>query len=155
MTFDSSFFLSLPSFFSLSAWVCQTMSYMQGYTLSGQGLRAYKVNGPWLKQVWSCSRMGKPELPCAAKATAAVMWIYVQRMCGLNLQTINKGGKTHCVLIRSNITLHTWPKAELEQWRCLKGGYTCWITLPETSSPSLSFMSYSIYVTVISLCVMN
>lgn len=63
--------------------------------------------------------------------------------------------KTHCVLICSNITLHTWPRAELEQWRCLKGGYTCWITLPETTSPPLSFMSYSIYVTVISLCIMN
>lgn len=90
VTFDSSFFLPLPSFFSLSARLCQTVSYMQGYTLSGQGLRAYKASGPWLKQVWSCSRMG--ELQSVAKAAARVMWIYVLRMCWLNLQTINKGG---------------------------------------------------------------
>lgn len=49
--------LPLPSFFSHSARLCQTMSYMQGYTLSRQGLRAYKADGPWLKQVWSCSRI--------------------------------------------------------------------------------------------------
>lgn len=92
VTFDSSFFLLLPYFFSLSARFCQTMSYMQGYTLSRQGLRAYKVNGPWLKQVWSCNRMGKQLWSVAKAVAAAAMWIYVQWMCGLNLQTINKGG---------------------------------------------------------------
>lgn len=70
------FFSLCLLFFSLSARLCQTMSYMQGYTLSGQGLRAYKVNGPWLKQVWSCSRMGNPELP---------EWDQGRRSCDVNL----------------------------------------------------------------------
>lgn len=33
-------------------------------------------------------------LPSIAKAAAPVMWIYVQRVCGLNLQTTNKGGRS-------------------------------------------------------------
>lgn len=58
--------------------------------------------------------------------------------------------KTHWVLICSNIRLYTWPRAQLDQWRCLKGGCTCFIALPATASPSLSFLSYSFYVTLIS-----
>lgn len=73
---------------------------MQGYTLSGQGLRAYKVNGPWLKQVWSCSRMRKPKWSCLAKAAAVVLWIYFLWKRELHLQTITKGRKSTNTLWR-------------------------------------------------------
>lgn len=33
--------------------------------------------------------------------------------------------------------------------------YTCWITLPVTSSTSLSCLSYSVHVTLCSLCIIN
>lgn len=99
-------FLPLPSFFSLLARLCQTMSYMQGYTLSGQGLRAYKVNGPWLKQLWSCSRMEKTGAAECGQGCCS---------CDVNLCPENvwaesaddkQRWKIHWALICFNIRLH-------------------------------------------------
>lgn len=33
--------------------------------------------------------------------------------------------RTHWALTHSDIRLHTWPRAQLDQWRCLKGGNPC------------------------------
>lgn len=91
---------------------------MQGYTLSGQVLKAYKVNGPWLKQVWSCSRMRKPKAAVCGQGCCC---------CVVNLFPVKTWAapahynqKVENPLIHSDIGLHTWPKAPLEQGRCLK-----------------------------------
>lgn len=85
------------------------------------------------------------------------------RCCDVNLCPANVWAEpadykqrwnTHRVLIHSDIRSHTWPRAQLDQWRCLKGWYTCYITLLAMTSP-FSFLSYSLYVTLISLCIMN
>lgn len=112
---------------------------MQGYTLSGQGLRAYKLNGPWLKQVWSCSRVGKPELPSVAKAVAAVMWIYVGRTCG-NVDYQQKVEEPLCTNMLWHQTTHltqgTTGTAEVLE-RLM---YCSILTPPTTTSCCLSFL---------------
>lgn len=94
----------------------------------------------------------KPKLQSVAKAAAAaaVMWIYVQRMCELKPADYKQKWKTHWVLMHSNIRLHTWPRAQIVQWRCFKAGRPCRITPPATASLSLSRLSHPVCVPLIS-----
>lgn len=98
---------------------------MQGYTLPGQGLRAYKVNGPWLKQVWSCSWMGKNG-GCQVLPRPLLLWceFMSKEFAGWTCRLQTKVEDP----LSANTLQHriTWPREQVDWLRRFKGRNTRW-----------------------------
>lgn len=156
LTFDSSFFLPLPSFFVTFS---QTVSdHVIHARLHVVWTRTKGIQSQWTLTETSVKLQQNRGENRAAECGQGCCCCDVN-LCPVNvwaeLANYKQRWKTHRVLMRCDIRLHTWPRAQLDRWRCLKGGYTRCILLPTTASPSLSFLSCSLCVTLISSCIMN